>query len=93
MQFAMHKARTLLTDLYRAPEYLTNLLMLGWLREYMRYICVEVHLRYTLGAKRSDGPERRPLEGVRMRHQRPCRRPLRTSPTPRSSFSDRNTQT
>ena len=32
----------------------------------------------TYGSKRSDGPERRPLEGARgMRHQRPCRRPLR----------------
>ena len=31
----------------------------------------------TRGAKRSDGPERRPLEGARMRHQRPFRRPLR----------------
>ena len=35
------------------------------------YICV------TVCAKRSDGPERRPLEGARMRNQRPCRCPLR----------------
>ena len=42
----------------------------GWLCEYM------VHLRY-IRVKRSDGPERQPLEGARMRHQRPCRRPLR----------------
>ena len=27
--------------------------------------------------KRSDGLGRRPLEGARMRHQRPCRCPLR----------------
>ena len=45
----------------------------GWARCVNRwYICV------TVCAKRSDGPERRPLEGARMRHQRrPCRRPLR----------------
>ena len=42
----------------------------GSLREYM------THLRYRLH-KKSDRPERRPLEGARMRHQRPCRRPLR----------------
>ena len=35
------------------------------------------HLRYTDGSEKSDGPERRPLEGTRMRHQRPCRRPLK----------------
>ena len=37
------------------------------------------HLAATTARKRqrSDGPERRPLEGARMRHQRPCRRPLR----------------
>ena len=42
----------------------------GWLRDFM------AHLRY-IWVRRSDGPERRPLEGARMRHQRPCRRPLR----------------
>ena len=40
--------------------------------------CVNIwHICVTVCAKRSDGPERRPLEGARMRHQRPCRRPLR----------------
>ena len=35
------------------------------------------HIHVTFGSKRSDGSEVRALEGARMRHQRPCRRPLR----------------
>jgi hypothetical protein len=35
----------------------------------------DIHV--TFGSKRSDGSEVRALEGARMRHQRPCRRPLR----------------
>ena len=40
-----------------------------------------VHLRYIAAQKDRTDPERRPLEGARMRvarmrHQRPCRRPL-----------------
>ena len=40
------------------------------------------YISVTNGLERSDGPERRPLEGARTRHQRPCRRPLRPERAP-----------